>query len=80
MSDLPQKVVPRKLTPRPGFGGKQEGAGRPPKDPQNSLHQVNIYVDYDTLLFLKSLPRADAVELKRQATRVLKRAEIEKGI
>ena len=66
--------------PKKKFGGKQEGAGRPPKDPANSLHQVNIYVDYDTLLFLQKLPRADAVALKREAARVLSKAEIDSRI
>jgi hypothetical protein len=74
MSDLPQKLVPRSR------GGKREGTGRPPKNPQDSLHQVNVYVDYDTLIFLKALPRGEAVELKRQAVRVLKMAEIESRI
>lgn len=66
--------------PKKRFGGKQEGAGRKPKAPSDRLNQVAVYVDSDTLNFLRSLPRAEAVALKREAASVLKRAEIESRI
>jgi hypothetical protein len=66
--------------PKRQFGGKQEGAGRKAKSPSDSLHQVNVYVDWDTFQFLKDLPAAERKQLKREAAAVLKGAEINSRI
>lgn len=71
---------PKPQSPKRTFGGKQAGAGRKPKAAADRLQETSIYVDWDTLQYLRSLPRADMVALKREASRVLKQAEINNRI
>jgi hypothetical protein len=66
--------------PKRKFGGKQAGAGRKSLPPEQRQYPVTIFVDYDTLRFLQSLPRTEAVELKRKASAVLRESRIKDQI
>jgi len=77
MTDTPEPRIANAPSRR---GGKRPNAGNKPKPPECSLHQIAIYVNYDTLRYLQGLPRAEVVALKREAARVLSLAEINSRI
>lgn len=56
------------------FGGRQEGAGRKELPPELRQHPLTIFVSFETLQCLRSLPRAERVALQREAAAALENA------